>query len=289
MHKSLILVFLLSILAIVSHAKTQERIFSFGRLDYLDENLNTIIKADAKGAIEFSKEDSKIFISIKIGSETIFEGQVYDTKELLPPMDGMKVIEYDFTMKYQGKEVGMILMEHYVLSYSNVVPKSYLLTILTEDGKGGKIFLNQSFQNISKINNEPATNIGTSLSEMKKKFPKLHHIGTDELGEVYEDGEYHSEDGVSLRFYFKNDILIYESMMVVSNDGFAREAFNSWVDEIFIKHPGMCSKSSYNAKHTLYSNFRLHIIFKTEKGNNIAFIMYEKGGWKDGVTCSQID
>ncbi len=287
MLKHLILVFLLSIFSIVSNAKTQERIFSFGRLDYLDENLKTIIKADAKGTIEFSKEESKVFISIKIGNETIFEGKVYETKELPPPMADMKVIEYDFTMEYQGKEVGMILMEHYVLSHSNVVPKSYLLTILTQDGQGGKILFNQSFQNISRISNEPPTNIGTSFSVMKKKFPELHHIGTDELGEIYEDG--HTENGISFRYYFKNDILIYESMMVASNDGFAREVFNSWVDEIFIKYPGMCSKSSYDTKHTLYSKFRLHIIFKTDKGNNIAFLMYENGGWEDGITCSEID
>lgn len=131
--------------------------------------------------------------------------------------------------------------------------------------------------------NEPATNIGTSLSEMKMKFPELRYIGTEEKGDEYEDG--YPEDGIGVFFYFKNNIVIEECMIVQSDDGFARQVFNSWVDGIYIKYPGLCSKSSYNAKHTLFSKFRLHIIFVAENGTNTALLIYEKGGWEDGINC----
>ena len=44
--------------------------------------------------------------------------------------------------------------------------------------------------------NEPATNIGATLSAMKMKFPELRYIGTDEKGDEYEDG--HPEDGIGV-------------------------------------------------------------------------------------------
>ncbi len=131
--------------------------------------------------------------------------------------------------------------------------------------------------------NEPATNIGATLSAMKMKFPELRYIGTDEKGDEYEDG--HPEDGIGVFFYFKNNMVTEECVIVQSDDGFARQLFNSWVDGLYIRYPGLCSKSSYNAKHILFSNFRLHIIFVTENGTNTALLVYEKGGWDDGINC----
>jgi len=133
---------------------------------------------------------------------------------------------------------------------------------------------------------EPATNIGTSLSAMKIKFPELRYIGTDEKGDKYEDG--YPENGIGMFFYFKNNIVIEECMIVQSDDGFARQVFNSWVDAIYINYSGICASSSYNAKHILYSNFRIHIIFVAENGTNTALIVYEKDGWKDGIGCGDI-
>lgn len=135
--------------------------------------------------------------------------------------------------------------------------------------------------------NEPATNIGNSLSYMKQKFPELRYIGSDAKGDQYEDG--YPQDGIAVFFYFKNNRVVEECMIVQSYDGFARDIFQSWVDEFFIKRSGYCVKSSYNAKHILYSKFRLHILFFSENGTNTALLVYEKGGMDDGVTCGDLD
>ena len=134
---------------------------------------------------------------------------------------------------------------------------------------------------------EPATNIGNSLSYMKHKFPELRYIGTDAKGDKYEDG--YPQDGIATFFYFKNNAVIEECMIVQSYDRFARDVFQSWSDEIFIKYPGLCSKSSYNTKNILYSKFRMHIIFVAENGINTSLLIYEKGGWEDGINCNNID
>jgi hypothetical protein len=137
------------------------------------------------------------------------------------------------------------------------------------------------------MNNEPATNIGESLSAMKKKFPELRYIGTDEKGDEYEDG--YPQDGIAVFFYFKNNRVIEECMIVQSYDGFAKNVFDSWIDGIYLKYPGMCSESNRNSKRILYRKYRLNIIFVAEYGKKTALLIYEKGGWEDGITCNDLD
>ena len=133
---------------------------------------------------------------------------------------------------------------------------------------------------------EPATNVGSTLSEMKSIFPELRYIGSDEKGDKYEDG--YPENGVALFFYFKNDILIEECMIVQSYDGFAYDVYNSWVQEIYIKYPGAQGRAGLNFKHVMYTHFRMHIIYESENGVNTALLIYEKGGSRDGMTYNDL-
>ena len=129
--------------------------------------------------------------------------------------------------------------------------------------------------------NEPACNIGKSLSVMKQLFPELRYVKSDAKGDEYEDG--YPEDGTAIFFYFKDGKVIEECMIVQSNDGFARSWYNSMVDAM-LKYPYGFGTSSYNAKHWVYSIFTLHLIYVSENGTNTAMIIYEKGGYNTGVT-----
>ena len=132
--------------------------------------------------------------------------------------------------------------------------------------------------------NEPGNNIGRSLSEMKKDFPELRFIKTDAKGDQYEDG--YPQDGIATFFYFKDQNVIEECMIVQSNDAFSRMWFDSMVDA-FIKCPYGFGTSSYNAKHWVYSTFTLHLIYVSENGTNTAMVVYEKGGYNTGVTGAE--
>ena len=72
--------------------------------------------------------------------------------------------------------------------------------------------------------NEPACNIGKSLSVMKQLFPELRYVKSDAKGDEYEDG--YPEEGTAIFFYSKDSKVVEECMIVQSNDGFARSWYN---------------------------------------------------------------
>ena len=131
---------------------------------------------------------------------------------------------------------------------------------------------------------EPGNNLGKSLSLMKQQFPELRFLKSDEKGDEYQDG--YTEDGIGIFFYFKNNVVIEECMIVQSKDGFPRMWFDQMVDS-FLQYPYGFGISNYNAKHWVYSTFILHLIFVSEKGTNTAMVVYEKGGYNTGVTGAE--
>ena len=70
---------------------------------------------------------------------------------------------------------------------------------------------------------EPGNNLGKSLSLMKQQFPELRFLKSDEKGDEYQDG--YTEDGIGIFFYFKNNVVIEECMIVQSKDDFPRMWF----------------------------------------------------------------
>ena len=132
--------------------------------------------------------------------------------------------------------------------------------------------------------NEPACNIGKSLYTMKQIFPELRFVKSDAKGDQYEDG--HTDNGIAIFFYFKDNKVVEECMIVQSNDGFARTWYNSMADGILQYQYGF-GTSGYNAKHWVFSYFTIHLIFCSENGINTAMIIYEKGGYNTGVTGAE--
>lgn len=130
--------------------------------------------------------------------------------------------------------------------------------------------------------NEPGNNIGRRLSQMKQLFPELRYTKTDSKGTQYEDG--YPQDGIATFFYFKDNKVIEECMIVQSNDGFPRMWFDKMVDSFVTNYPPGFGTSGYNAKHWCYSTFSVHLIFISENNINTAMIVYEAGGWKTGIT-----
>lgn len=130
--------------------------------------------------------------------------------------------------------------------------------------------------------NEPGNNIGRTLSQMKQLFPELRYTKTDSKGTQYEDG--YPQDGIATFFYFKDNKVIEECMIVQSNDGFPRMWFDKMVDSFVTNYPPGFGTSGYNAKHWCYSTFSVHLIFVSENNINTAMIVYEAGGWKTGIT-----
>lgn len=130
--------------------------------------------------------------------------------------------------------------------------------------------------------NEPGNNIGRTLSQMKQLFPELRYTKTDSKGTQYEDG--YPQDGIATFFYFKDNKVIEECMIVQSNDGFPRMWFDKMVDSFVTNYPPGFGTSGYNAKHWCYSTFSVHLIFISENNINTAMIVYEAGGWKTGIT-----
>lgn len=130
--------------------------------------------------------------------------------------------------------------------------------------------------------NEPGNNIGRTLSQMKQLFPELRYTKTDSKGIQYEDG--YPQDGIATFFYFKDNKVIEECMIIQSNDGFPRMWFDKMVDSFVTNYPPGFSTSGYNVKHWCYSTFTVHLIFVSEDNINTAMIVYEAGGWETGVT-----
>lgn len=130
--------------------------------------------------------------------------------------------------------------------------------------------------------NEPGNNIGKSLSQMKQLFPALRYVKTDSKGTQYEDG--YPQDGIAIFFYFKENHVVEECMIVQSNDRFPRMWFDTMVDTFVTNSQPGFGTSSYNATHWCFSTFQVHLIYFSENGTNTALIVYEAGGYNTGIT-----
>lgn len=131
---------------------------------------------------------------------------------------------------------------------------------------------------------EPGNNIGKSLSTMRQLFPELRYIKTDAKGALYEDG--YPQDGVTLFFYFRNNMVIEECMIIQTNDGFARAWYDEMVDSFITGYSPVCAVNGYDVHRFCYSSFMVHLIYVSEGGTNTAMIIYEEGGcgYSSGMT-----
>ena len=131
---------------------------------------------------------------------------------------------------------------------------------------------------------EPCNNIGKNLSAMKKEFPELRYLRTDEKGDFYEDG--YPEEGIAIFFYFRNNIVIEECMTVESDvgDGFTQMWYDSMVKAFQSKHSYAFSIDKTNRHHWCYSDFQIHLILNGKGDKTLAMIIYQKGGYNTGIS-----
>ncbi len=134
---------------------------------------------------------------------------------------------------------------------------------------------------IAQISNEPGNNIGKSLSYMKQEFPNLRFLENSSIGDIYQDG--YTEEGISLIFCFRNNTVTSECMSVESNDGFPRQWFDSMAQSL-ANYPAGFGVSNGNERHWCYSTFQVHLVYSSRNGKNIAMILYEAGGYNNGIT-----
>lgn len=133
------------------------------------------------------------------------------------------------------------------------------------------IFLSAVFSAYAQ--NKPGNNLGKSLYTMKKEFPELRYLRTDDKGDFYEDG--YPEDGIAMFFYFKNNAVIEECMICESTDGFSK----MWYDELWktfsSKYSYAITENTYHSKIFDFKTFKIRLIFYSENGKNTALIVYE--------------
>lgn len=129
---------------------------------------------------------------------------------------------------------------------------------------------------------EPANNIGKSLDIMKKLFPDLRYIKTDQKGAKYEDG--YTQDGISMFFYFINNQVVEESMTIQSDNEFPEIWFDNMLETLIKNYtPGFGTGNAHD-RHWCFSTFLLHLKYTSKNGINTATITYEKGGYETGIT-----
>jgi len=118
---------------------------------------------------------------------------------------------------------------------------------------------------------EPGNNLGKTLSTMKRDFPELRYIKSDAKGDEYEDG--YPQDGIAMFFYFRNNIVVEECLIMQDTNGFPNMWFNAQVNAF---EKSRYQKRDHEARHYTftYSSFKVDLIYVEENGKNTAMIVY---------------
>lgn len=120
---------------------------------------------------------------------------------------------------------------------------------------------------------EPGNNLGKTLSVMKREFPELRYIKTDDKGDEYEDG--YPQDGIAVFFYFRNNVVVEECMIAQATDGFPNMWFSAQVKAFEKSRYSRCDHEAGHYTYT-YSNFKVELIYVEENGRNTALLVYSK-------------
>lgn len=134
---------------------------------------------------------------------------------------------------------------------------------------------------------EPGNNLGKSLTQMRQEFPELRYIKSDEKGQQYEDG--YPEDGIAVFFYFNNNVVVEECMIVQSYNGFPKMWFEAMKDKFLSDFNPICGVNGSNRYVWCYSTFKIHLVYFQDQGVNNAMIIYEIGGcgYPSGMTYKE--
>lgn len=118
---------------------------------------------------------------------------------------------------------------------------------------------------------EPGNNLGKSLSLMKRDFPALRYLKTDSKGDEYEDG--YPNNGQAVFFYFRNNIVVEECMIIQDSNDFPCMWFNTQVKAFHeTKYRNIEFKNGHYKFY--YSYFTVDLIYVEENGNKTALVIY---------------
>ena len=148
MRKVSLLLFLLCSITLFSQTITQTRAYRYNTFVAVDNDYKEIRVEDVGGIIVFSEASGMQFITVTVGDDVVFNGQVKNTK-YNPVNNSERTNVYLFLMEFEGHQVPLQLFETFDLSVSNVVPKEYFVAI--HSAINGEYVQGQAFKGISRI------------------------------------------------------------------------------------------------------------------------------------------
>lgn len=151
--KNYIFFFLICTATLLTSAQdvVQTRVYSYRSLTFIDKDYETIGTQNSQnviGIIAFSEAFGRDYITVTVGEDVAFNGEVKSQK-INPIENNEKTVVYLFSTEFQGYQVPLQLFETYDLSESSIVPSYYLLTI--HNRQTGEYVQGQVFKGISRI------------------------------------------------------------------------------------------------------------------------------------------
>lgn len=146
-------IFILTLLAacfipLFSQTITQTRAYKYTTFVAVDNSYNEIQTENIGGVIVFSEASGMQFISVTIGDEVVFNGQIKNIKHNQANNNEQTNV-YLFVMEFEGRNVPLQLFETFDLSWSSIVPKEYFLAV--HSALNGEYVQGQAFRGISII------------------------------------------------------------------------------------------------------------------------------------------
>ncbi len=123
--------------------------------------------------------------------------------------------------------------------------------------------------------NEPVSNIGRTMYEMRQEFQNLEYYGKDRNGEEYIFRDPNGGD-TSFHFVFFNNRVVKEYMKSQDNEGFSILMFNQFCKTFVEKYRWALQINNTNHKQFVFRNYTLDIILKMENNKNTMLFMYQK-------------
>lgn len=122
----------------------QKRAYQFSRFVAVDIDETY----QCSGLVVFSEAGSHEFITVMLGSDIIYNGEIKYKKT--PQRDGSELVYvYLFTTEFQGIEVPVQLFERYDTKISTAIPTNFVVTL--HNAKDGSYVQTQAYEGISRV------------------------------------------------------------------------------------------------------------------------------------------
>ncbi|MEZ7884251.1 MAG: hypothetical protein QMB39_03255 [Bacteroidales bacterium] len=126
----------------------KQAVYKYDFIVNLDGNGVAKETMEVQGIILFAKFGNQEFISITIGDEEIYTGQITTKKEENVDSN-TKLVVYLVTQKFNGYKVPLQIFEEYNLSKSKFIPDNF--TVMICSTQTGEMIQGQSFHKVSRL------------------------------------------------------------------------------------------------------------------------------------------